>query len=152
MKDIFIREERGQYRLRIAAFVFVIAVAAAVWRILEVRGMEIFLAVGVLGLLQSIYMYLSPKKLLYLSPKGLRNLETHMTVAWTEINRVTAVPFREGEYERPNLRHVVVCGYSRRAGEEVEWFRIGIAAEEAAQAVQTIETYRNHILAKGQSA
>ncbi len=150
MKDVFIREERGQYRLRIAAFIFVIVVAAAVWKILEIRGMEIFLAVGVLGLLQSVYMYLYPKKLLYLSPKGLRNLQTHMTVAWSEIDRVDTVPFREGEYERPNLRHIVIGGYSRRAQAQVEWFRVGIAAGEAARAVRTIETYRERILAKGQ--
>ncbi len=149
MKDVFIREDRGQYRLRIAAFVFVIIVAAAVWQVLDIRGMEIFLAVGVLGLLQSVCMYLSPKKLLYLSPKGLRHLQTHMTVAWSEIDRVTAVPFREGEYERPNLRHIVVGGYSKRAGTDVEWFRVGIAASEADRAVRTIERYRERILAKG---
>lgn len=150
MKDVFIREERGQYRLRILAFVFVTAVALAVWKILAIGGMEIFVAVGVLGLLQSVYMYLAPKKLLYLSPKGLRNLATHMTVAWTEIDTVVAVPFREGDYERPHLRHIVVSGYSRRAGEPVEWFRVGIAAGDAEHAVRTIEMYRQRILAKGQ--
>lgn len=138
MKTTYITEDPKTYLPRILTFVFVAMMAMAVRYFLELKGSEVFIAVGGFGLAYSVYSYFYPKKLLRMDADGVRNLETHMTVPWNRIQEVTIEPFVEGEYVRDGMRHLVCRGYSPRVEGIVEWWRLGVSAASANAQAQRI--------------
>lgn len=144
MKPAYITEDSRMYLTRIATFVFVAILAMAVRYYLELKGSEVFVAVGLFGLAFSLYSYFFPKKLLRMDENGARHLEKHITVPWERISEITVEPFVEGEYVREGMRHIVCRGYSPRAEGIVEWWRLGVVARSAEANAATIRKYQKY--------
>ncbi len=146
MREKYITEDPRMYLPRIGTFVFVTLVALAVWHFLKIRGSEIFVVVGAIGLVYSIYSYFAPKKILCLSARGVKMMESQVTVPWERISEVEVCPFEEGEYVRPGMRHIVCLGYSPRAEGLIEWWRIGTTVRVARRDAQKILQAREYFM------
>lgn len=146
MKPTYVYEDRRVYLIRLVAFAVVTLISVGVWQILQVMGSHIFVAVCALGLLYSLYSYFRPRPLLRMDARGAQLLSNRILVPWQYIYDIRV---EDGQGAEAGRQYIVARGYSPRAEEEVEWWRLPAPAGKAAAVAAQIRREKERYSGKG---